>query len=42
MTSNRQDRERIDDLLTRFDILRNRAQIAGQLMIGFEGLMKSV
>ena len=25
-------------LLARFDILRRRAQIAGQLMIGFEGL----
>ena len=33
MKFNRQDHERIDDLLTRFDILRNRAQIAGQVMI---------
>ena len=38
MNFNRHDGERIDDLLTHFDILRNRAQLAGQLVIGFEGL----
>ena len=38
MSFGRIEGERIDDLLTRFDILRNRAQLAGQLMIGFEGL----
>ena len=35
---NRRQNERIDDLLTRFDIVRHRAQQTGQLAIGFEGL----
>ena len=38
MTFHRQGNERIDDLLTRFDIIRTRAQQAGQLAIGYEGL----
>ena len=38
MNFNRLPQEHIDNLLTRFDILRNRAQQAGQLMIGYEGL----
>ena len=37
-TSNLQHGERIDDLPLRFDILRNRAQRAGQLAAGHEGL----
>ena len=37
MSFNRRSGERIDDLLTRFDIIRNRAQQTGQLAMGFEG-----
>eukprot|EP00959_Pyramimonas_sp_CCMP1952_P192214 4019192-Pyramimonas_sp.AAC.1 len=36
MGFHRQPGERIDDLLTRCDIVRNRAQQAGQLTVGFE------
>ena len=38
MNFSRRGNERIDDLLTRFDILRNRAQQAGQLAMGYEAL----
>ena len=34
----RRQGERIDDLLTRVDVVRHRAQPTGQLAIGFEGL----
>eukprot|EP00959_Pyramimonas_sp_CCMP1952_P388089 8132709-Pyramimonas_sp.AAC.1 len=38
MSFDRLPRERVDDLLTRFDILSNRAQQANPLVINYDGL----
>eukprot|EP00969_Alexandrium_andersonii_P107506 4742497-Alexandrium_andersonii.AAC.1 len=39
MTFTRQSNERIDDLITRFDVLKQRANDQGQLALSVEGLV---